>query len=147
MKNKNIIGTKTIVIDPYIIFILINVWLHKLLKKFNMDVTVKMARFQIKQNVLNLKSTLESLFRKKCSIRFFSIQKIMEFKITKSVRWIMLQILWNFTVLYVDVKRWISSLFEIASNYFRENGSIIDPYGVATTAQLRKVYTFIQSKF
>ena len=58
MKNKNIIGTKTIVIDPYIIFILINVWLHKLLKKFNMDVTVKMARFQIKQNVLNLKSTL-----------------------------------------------------------------------------------------
>ena len=33
MKNKNIIGTKTIVIEPYIIFILINVWLHKLLKK------------------------------------------------------------------------------------------------------------------
>ena len=47
------------VFEPYNnIFVLINVCLLGLTKKFNMDILVKMGRFQIKQNVLNVKSTL-----------------------------------------------------------------------------------------
>ena len=53
MKYKKIIGIKN------------NFCFNKCLtkqafKKFNMDVMVKMERFQIKQNSLNLKSTLGS---------------------------------------------------------------------------------------
>ena len=46
------------VFDLHIIFVLLNILLLELIKKFNMDIRVKMDMFQIKQNVLNLKSTL-----------------------------------------------------------------------------------------
>ena len=58
IKTKTIKRSKTIVFDPYYIFVLINVCLLWLIKKFNMDILVKIGSFQIKQNVLNLKSTL-----------------------------------------------------------------------------------------
>ena len=46
----------------YDIFILINVCLLEDIKKFNMDMLVKIGSFQIKQNVLKLKSTLPTVF-------------------------------------------------------------------------------------
>ena len=47
--------------DHYNIFVLINVCLLGLIKNINMDILVKMNRFQIKHNVLNVKSTLAKI--------------------------------------------------------------------------------------
>ena len=58
VKIENNIDVKTISFHPYDTFILINVCPLDDIKKFNMDMLVKIGSFQIKQNILDLKSTL-----------------------------------------------------------------------------------------
>ena len=59
MKTKRILTSETIGFDPNIRFVFINFGLIKLVKKFNIAARVKMACFQIIQNLLCEKSTLK----------------------------------------------------------------------------------------
>ena len=59
MKTKIILKSNTIVFDPFNLFVFVNICLLVLFKKFNMDITEKMVSFQIIQNVINVKTTLE----------------------------------------------------------------------------------------
>ena len=61
MKTKIILMSNTIVFDPFNLFVFVNICLLMLFKKSNMDITEKMASFQIIQNVINVKTTLVSL--------------------------------------------------------------------------------------
>ena len=50
-KQKQYKSKKQLLLVPIIFLFFKNIWLLELLKNFNMDITVKMARFQIKQSV------------------------------------------------------------------------------------------------
>ena len=58
MKTKIIIKSNTIVLDPFNLFVFVNICLLVLLKKLNMDSTEKMVSCQIIQNIINVKTTL-----------------------------------------------------------------------------------------
>ena len=60
IKTKIILKSNTIVFDPFNLFVFVNICLLVLFKKFNMDITEKMVSFQIIQNVINVKTTLNS---------------------------------------------------------------------------------------